>query len=296
MNDVFNSLKTFLIKAAKSLLTCRWYIRIKKIAKSSPYKNAGFRKIKSPKDRFYADPFIFKKNNVNYIFFEDYLYEKEKGVISCISIDKSGVFTLYPAVLEREYHLSYPFVFEFNSKIYMISETSENKTIEIYKAISFPKKWVLEKVLLKNINAVDATMIKNNDLYWLFAGVAEDGKDFNKNLHLYYANSPFGPWTPHLKNPIVSDRRRARPAGKLFYEGNALMRPGQDCSLCYGRAVWIHRIEILNQYDYREVPVRKIKPFVLSRDIGTHTLNFNEDYAVIDRKAITRNPIYFKSK
>ncbi|MDD4413226.1 MAG: hypothetical protein PHR14_01540 [Oscillospiraceae bacterium] len=215
-------------------------------------------------------------------------------MISCISTDESGLFTEYPAVLERDYHLSYPFVFELDDQIYMIPETSENEAIEMYKAINFPEKWVLEKVLIKNISAVDATMIEHNNIYWLFAGVSEDGKDFNTNLHLYYANSTFGPWKPHPGNPIVSDPRRARPAGKLFYEGNMLMRPGQDCSLCYGRAIWISRIEILNETEYREIPVRKIKPSVLSGNIGIHTMNSGKDYAVIDCKAITCNRCHFK--
>ena len=294
MNNILKSIRTVLIKVIKFLFMGRWYICVKKVNPSCPHKNVKFKIITSPKNRFYADPFIIKKNTINYIFYEDYRYEKEKGVISCISIDESGSFNQYPAIVERDYHLSYPFVFELNNQIYMIPETSGNKTIEMYKAIDFPEQWVLEKVLLKNINAVDATMIKHNHLYWLFAGVAEDGKDFNTNLHLYYATSPFGPWKPHPSNPVVSDSRRARPAGQLFYEENMLMRPGQDCSLFYGRAVWINRIETLNETEYREIPARKIKPSVLSGNIGIHTINCNEDYVVIDCKAITCNRCHFK--
>ena len=34
--------------------------------------------------------------------------------------------------------------------------------------------------------------------------------------HVFHADSPFGPFTPHRRNPVKSDVRSARPAGKLF--------------------------------------------------------------------------------
>ena len=288
MADLLKRIKNYLLKIAKSLFTGQWHICINKIKGDCPCKAVSYRRITPPKGRFYADPFIFKKGNINYIFYEDYRDENGKGVISCISINEKGSLAEYPSVLARDYHLSYPFVFELNNQVYMIPETSENKTIEMYRATDFPKKWELEKVLIEDINAVDATLVKHNDLYWLFAGVAEDDGAFNSNLHLYYSDSPFGEWKPHPGNPVVSDTRRARPAGKLFYKGNILMRPGQDCSLFYGRAVWIHRIDVLNETSYREVPVGVIKPSLLSGSVGVHTFNFNMDYEVVDYKAITR--------
>jgi hypothetical protein len=48
------------------------------------------------------------------------------------------------AVLERSYHLSYPFIFRWGSDIFMIPETSDNRTVEVYRAVEFPGKWELE--------------------------------------------------------------------------------------------------------------------------------------------------------
>lgn len=277
-----------LLRAVRFFLTGKWCISIKKIHKTLHCnKSKNNRGISPPQDRFYADPFILKKGNLNYIFYEDYEYEKGKGVISCISIDETGAFTEYTAVLERDYHLSYPFVFEWEDQIYMIPETSENKRIEMYRATDFPQKWTLEKVLMDNIIAVDTTLVKYNNLYWLFAGVANDDDNLNTDLHLYYSDSPFGQWKPHPCNPIVSDSSRARPAGKLFFEGCKLMRPGQDCSMFYGFAIQIHRIEVLNEINYHEVPVKKIRPSLLRGRVGAHTYNFNTDYEVVDYKAVT---------
>ena len=40
-------------------------------------------------------------------------------------------------VLEKDYHLSYPFLFEDNDELFMIPETATNKTIELYKCEEF---------------------------------------------------------------------------------------------------------------------------------------------------------------
>ena len=53
--------------------------------------------------------------------------------------------------------MSYPCVFAKKNKYYMIPETSENNTIEIYECIEFPYIWVKKKNLLNNVFAVDVT-------------------------------------------------------------------------------------------------------------------------------------------
>ncbi len=43
-----------------------------------------FKKIIPPKDRFFADPFIVRKNKINYVFIEELIYKTNKGHISII--------------------------------------------------------------------------------------------------------------------------------------------------------------------------------------------------------------------
>ena len=57
----------------------KWFIAIKKNS-GDLFDTSSYIKIKSPKDKYYADPFIVKHKGVNYLFFEDYDYKK--GVIS----------------------------------------------------------------------------------------------------------------------------------------------------------------------------------------------------------------------
>src|SRR4029077_20650212 len=77
----------------------------------------------------------------------------------------------------------------------------------------------------------------------------------------YHAESPLGPWLPHARNPIVSDVRCARPAGRIVRPGGALLRPAKDCSRDYGWGIRWQRIEILSQKDYAETEVGAVEPW-----------------------------------
>jgi hypothetical protein len=117
---------------------------------------------------------------------------------------------------------------------------------------------------------------------WLFANVKEYGAPYSDELCLFFADSLDGPWTPHPENPIVSDVRSARPAGRIFEHDGALIRPGQDSSGRYGRAVTLNRIDILTVSGYRETTVGRIEPSWRPRNLGTHTYNFDDLYEVVD--------------
>jgi len=71
-----------------------------------------YKKIIPPKDRFWADPFILYRDNKYYIFIEEYIYDTNRGFISLIVMDEDGSYADPVPVLKRDYHLSYPYVFE----------------------------------------------------------------------------------------------------------------------------------------------------------------------------------------
>jgi hypothetical protein len=242
----------------------------------------GFTIVSPSRGRSAADPFMLYKDGRHHVFFEDFSTQDERGVISRIEILPDGSITDPERVLERDYHLSYPFVFVTGDAIYMLPETASNRAIELYRAEVFPTKWRYERTLISNVTAVDPTIVEQASKLWLFANVKEYGTPYSDELCIYFAESLDGPWTPHLRNPVVSDVQSARPAGRIFKHGTALIRPGQDSSGRYGRAVILNRIDVLTERDYRETPVGRIDSSWRSGNLGTHTYNFDDLYEVVD--------------
>jgi hypothetical protein len=237
----------------------------------------------TPPGSLLADPFVVEHERDTYVFVEDVDRATGRAAISYVRVDERGAPVEPPVrVLERDYHLSYPFVFRHEGQIFMVPESSANRTVELYRAVDFPSRWKLEQVLLRDIFAGDATLLEGPDRLWLFVSVAEPGAPLTDELHLYSATTLTGPWTPHRENPVVSDVRSARPAGRIFRHGDHLIRPAQDCSLAYGFAIVLNRIDVLTPSEYRETPVGRIDP-TWSRGLSaTHTYNFTETLEVID--------------
>lgn len=243
-----------------------------------------FLQLVPPKDRFWADPFVLFKNNRYYVFFEELLYKTDKGHISVLEISKDGKALNPVNILEKPYHLSYPFLFEYEDKLYMIPESWEAKTIQLYECIDFPYDWKFKMNLMEGLSAADTTLHFQNDTWWLFATKDKNGKDaLDDHLYLFYADNPLTDnWTPHPKNPIVSDKSRARPAGKLFYKNGKLIRPSQDCTKAYGYAFNFNEIKVLTKTEYQEQLLEKIKPDWAPEIKRTHTFNSVEGLTLID--------------
>jgi hypothetical protein len=248
---------------------------------------AGFRferlrHLVPPRDRVWADPFAIEHQGRYFIFFEELPFRTQKARIMAIEVFEDAEPGEAQVVLERPYHLSYPFVFAWEGSLYMLPETAENGTVEVYRCDAFPLRWRLHQVLLENVSAYDATLWRENDRWWMFVNVAEPGADSSDELHLYWSMTPLGPWTAHRGNPVVSDVRSARPAGPLFSRNGKLYRPSQDCSLAYGHSVSINRVDVLRDGDYRETAVDRIAPGWREDILRLHTLGRSKRLRVID--------------
>jgi hypothetical protein len=291
-------------KTRKALARQQWFIAYQRRGAGLPtaetFRSATL--LVPPRDRFYADPCLVERKGSSYLFFEDFRFAEGKGVVSYCQLTPDGRRTRSQIVLERPYHLSYPFVFFVGEDAFMLPETAANGAIELYKAHAFPTDWALDAVLVSDVRAVDPTLIEHDGRYWLFANVAVEGASTNDELFLFSAGSLRGPWEPHPRNPVVSDVRRARPAGRPFIDASGgLIRPSQDCSGFYGSAVVFNRIEVLNENDYRETPVGRLEPSWQRSNLGTHTYTCSETWEAIDGRAwvprfAERKPKYATSK
>jgi len=268
----------------------QWFIAYRKRKPfSTPFDTDGFQIIESPPGRFYADPFVITHQSRNYIFFEDFCFVKGRGVISFIEIDEDGNHSEPKIVLEKKYHLSYPLLFTWNNQIFMIPETGQNRTIELYSAINFPHDWKLEKVLMKDINAYDATIWFSEQKVWMFTNTIEEGRPECTDLSLFYANTIFDDWKAHPQNPIISDIASGRPAGNMFIHNSEIIRPSQNSSVRYGQALVLNKITCLTEQEYGEVKLDQVDPSWCPGNLCCHTYNFNGDLEVIDGLLTNKN-------
>ena len=188
-------------------------------------------------------------------------------------------------VLERDYHLSYPFLVEEEGQLYMIPETAHNNTVEIYRCVDFPAQWKLERVLMKDVFCADTTLHREGDKWWMFTNAARPGEEINDELFLFSSDRLLGDWKPHRRNPVKSDVRSARPAGRLFRQRDALYRPGQICAPHYGSGIALNRVTRLTHDEYLEEEEARIVPRSQAV-LGIHTINRAGDLSVTD--AFTR--------
>jgi hypothetical protein len=239
----------------------------------------GLSEIRLPTGEEWADPFILHHDGRHHVFFEHIRARETRGVISTFELGEDGQRSQPSVVLEHDTHLSYPHVFKHEDGVYMIPETEQRQSVELYRAERVPDRWVLDAVLLDGVRAVDATPFRHDGRWWMFVSVAERRESVNAQVSLYYSDSLQGPWLPHRANPVVRDVRRARPAGRVIAWDGGLIRPGQDCTTRYGSGIVLSRIVELSPSAYAEQPFARFQP---SRTRGAHCFDSDGTLAVLD--------------
>lgn len=197
---------------------------------------------------FVADPFLIFECGVWHMFFE-VLTTENKGVIS-VARSHNGISWQYQSiVLEEDFHLSYPYVFCWRGKYYMIPETLEVGCIRLYEATRFPFEWRPLEQLVPGQFA-DSSIFRHDGTWWLLACGRPEQHD---QLRLFHSERLLGPWKEHVKSPVVDyNPHFARPAGTVLFWGGKPLRFAQDCYPTYGLRVTAWSICILTTKDYSE--------------------------------------------
>jgi hypothetical protein len=195
------------------------------------------------------------------VFFE------QAGRIGVSEVRADGGFSP-PAML---FEGRYPFLIDDHDQHYLAAAARGG--IALYRSIDFPLRWKLERVLLEGEGLVDPTLHRAPERWWLFAASKSEDE-----LNLYHAPQLSGPWQPHERNPVKSDARGARPAGRLYWRYGVLYRPARIPLPCDGAGVALNRVLRLTPHDYAERQVQTIP--------GIRCLNQGAELTVVD--AFTR--------
>jgi len=276
-----NSLLKFL---RRQLYRIRWNIGVLKTRPAtllSQERTVWPTPLISPRqDEYFADPCAITEDNATFIFLEQYSYRSNRGSIAMIERREGGVSAPITVIAEP-FHLSYPQVFKYGDGIYCIPESTSERSVLLYKAVRFPDRWERVHTILQDFAAVDSTLVWWSGNWWLFCTNSDEG--YNSHLHIWYSPELFGPWKPHVKNPVKIDARSSGPAGPLILHDDILYRPAQDCSRSYGRRIVMNKVEILTPNDFKESAVGTISPSRASAyHDGLHTISAAGANVIVD--------------
>lgn len=242
-----------------------------------------------------ADPFLVVKDDSLYLFYEEYRY-RDKGIIKMISTSDLVTWSKPKVVLDEDFHLSYPWVFQFDEQWYMMPETSAVHEVRLYRAVNNQlDHFVFAKTILAHeaedefpvMDFCDSSIVDKDGGFFLFT-TFNQGK--GNELHLYYSENLDGKYKHHPLAPLIVSDKYGRNGGALLEHGGVLYRFAQDCDGEYGKDIHLFKVNNLSNKQYKETVSQEN---VLTRnDLSAgHQYNFvyfKEKYIVtIDQKRWT---------
>ncbi len=243
-------------------------------------------------DFFRADPFLLKsKDGGMVMLFENFTFDDFYGQIWLMKFDENFNKLNEKILLDTKSHLSYPFVYEENEKMYLFPESAHSGRLNCYEydpvshSVSFLKE-------IMDLPLLDSTILRYNNKYWLFGTL--NGKYRHTKLYIYFSDNLLGPYVPHPQNPVKSSLNGSRPAGHFIEVDGVLYRPSQNCESQYGESMTINRIEVLNELEFHEEPhmtisINKTNPNN-DKVLTIHTINVIGDIMAVDGIKWTFSP------
>ncbi len=282
--------------ARKLTMEQRWELLLGEDRTLEPWADPSkLRSILPPAGHYWADPHVLVEAGETHIFFEDFVYADGRGLISVMTLGADGLPGPPRRVIETDTHLSYPHIFRHEGRLFMVPESAEAGTVDLYECVRVPDEWVFRRSLLTGDRLVDATLLEWEGRWWMFASQMQPyglrGADI---LELYTTDDPVtGEWTKHAASPILADVTGSRSAGTPFVHDGRLYRPAQDGSHGYGWGIALKEVLTLTPTSYAERRVGTIAAPDRRDVCGVHTLNRAGGTVVMDlcrwmpRKALT---------
>lgn len=282
------NIKRYLIKIKMTIKPETWCcaIRINKDENTSVFNDLSnpFLILPNTKNYWCADPFLFKKDNQYYAFFEVLDLLKRKGMIGYRTISENGYGDIH-IIYECDIHLSFPYIYEENGEIYIIPESAHANELFRLKCIRFPDTWEKDKVLIKD-KLVDTVRVQRNERVYYLSQRVDDSNTFDR-VDVFYEEN--GQIKECFGNPQKNDSSNARGAGSCFYLNGRLIRPTQDCSVAYGDKLKFNEVlqldenvfseKLLKTISYQDIPLNQDNTFS-----GIHTYNKLDNFEIIDLK------------
>lgn len=248
--------------------------------------NTNWKELLGKPGYWYADPILFNKGEEVFLFSEAFNNKIQKGCLA-VSVMKNGEFSEPNIVMKRPFHLSYPCVFDYKGKAFMIPETSQNGTLELWEGSSNLLQWNKVKNILEHVKYADTTVFVDGEKVYLFA--YEEGKEFRTHIYLL----DMFDFTATKLEEIIHEQNIYRPAGKFFHKNGILYRPVQYNINKYGEKILINKI--ISIQPFKETLCKEITATEYSKDLfgcNTHTISFAGDVCAVDYLCPANLPLY----
>ena len=234
--------------------------------------------------KFNADPFFLDKKT---ILFEGLNKYSKKGEI----IINDG-FKNKKLLGDSKNHFSYTCFFKIGNENYLLPEMSSSEVQKIYKIENAEIKDSQELDSFKSIKLIDPTYFFHDEVHYIFGGKRETA---NYMLHLWLCEGNIFKegFIEHPLSPIVINPFGSRMAGNILIYKNMMLRFGQNNTSKYGDGIVIHKINLLNKYDYQEEIIDSIS---FENHGGPHTINSLNGDTIFDYYEEKVNPLAFFSK
>jgi len=258
--------------STKTVRKNKWFLAYKRIEEGATYNCDNMIVIEPPEGFYYADPFLFEHECKHWVFFE--LYDYDKGVIACAELTDDGLGPVQ-VVLDQPTHLSFPFVFEENGKIYMIPESGQSGILGLWECTEFPGKWEFRNMLWDDGNCADPVLVKRGNTYFIYTSINSDHVQV-----VLRSDSLF----KRFELACFEERMNSRSAGRVWKHEptDGFVRPVQNCEGGYGEGVILKWY--CEDHPYDGVEIRRLPMDWYPGLTGFHTFNFDSKYLIVDGK------------
>lgn len=234
-----------------------------------------------------ADPFLYEHKNEVYLFYEKINEQRINkrnnpdgtGEIYYTKLtykDNKFHYEEPQLALAESTHLSFPYVFDDATEIYMLPENCRSKKLTLYKSKQFPIIW--EPQIILEGSFVDSIIIKHNDYYYLFTT-----QKFELQLveeQIYYSKNLLYGWCqhPHKFGRIKGIKGRyRRNGGNIHTINNIMYRTIQLNVEHYANGIGIFLIKKLTITEYEEECLITIKKNIHHISILNNIVTFDSN-------------------
>jgi hypothetical protein len=242
-----------------------------------------------------ADPVLWDCDGELRVLYEELNHYRGFADIRSVGVASLGAGERPRAELAPAFHVSYPLIVRVGGDICCTLESAIDRGVDLYRWDRAARRWTSPQRILDGVPLLDPTLVEHAGRWFLF-GTRLDG-DGDRELWIWHAAAPSGPWTPQASSPFIVADGTARSAGAFIEHAGTLYRPSQVSAGGYGSALSLKRVTRLDESGYGETEQCRLQADPGSPwPEGLHTLSVRDGLAAIDGKRRAWHPLAWLSK